>query len=89
MIMTTKPLFYNFLILLRSSGRTSPVKIENFVKKNYGRFKIKGWSKKQQGTFSGGKLLADSKNVYVLYAWRSLSTARDYFTKNLIFFILF
>jgi hypothetical protein len=40
------------------------VKNENFEKKIYGRVKILSWSKKQHGTFSGGKLLADSKNVY-------------------------
>jgi hypothetical protein len=39
------------------------VKIEN--KKNHGRVKILGWSKKQHGTFSSDKLLADSKNVHV------------------------
>jgi hypothetical protein len=47
------------------------VKIENFEKKIHGRFKILGWSKKQHGTFSGSKLLADFKNVHVLYVWRS------------------
>jgi hypothetical protein len=51
------------------------VKIENFEKKIHGRFKILGWSKKQHGTFSGSKLLADSKNVHVLYVWWSFSTA--------------
>jgi hypothetical protein len=44
------------------------VKIENFEKNIHGRVKILGWSRKQLGTFSGGKLLADSKNVHV---WRS------------------
>jgi hypothetical protein len=42
------------------------VKIEKFEKKIHGRVKILGWSKKQDGTFSGTKLLADSKNVNVL-----------------------
>jgi hypothetical protein len=41
------------------------VKIENF------EIKISGWPKKQHGSFSGRKLLADSKNVHVLYVWRS------------------
>jgi hypothetical protein len=35
------------------------VKIEN-LKKNHGRVKILGWSKKQYGTFSGSKLLQHS-----------------------------
>jgi hypothetical protein len=34
--------------------------------KIHGRVKILGWSKKQHGTFSGSKLVADSKNVDVL-----------------------
>jgi hypothetical protein len=42
------------------------VKIENFEKKNHVIVKILGWSKKQHGTFSGSKLLVDSKNVHVL-----------------------
>jgi hypothetical protein len=48
------------------------VKNENFEKKikNHGRVKILGWSKKQHGTFCGGKLLADSKNVHYLYVLR-------------------
>jgi hypothetical protein len=41
------------------------VKIENYEKKNHSRVKILGWYKKQHGTFSGSKLLADSKNVHV------------------------
>jgi hypothetical protein len=41
------------------------VKIEKFEKKIHGRLKILGWSKKQHGTFSGSKLLADFKNVHV------------------------
>jgi hypothetical protein len=45
------------------------VKIENFEKKIHGRVKILGWTKKQYGTYSGEKLLADSNNVYVLYVW--------------------
>jgi hypothetical protein len=48
--------------ILRFSSRKRAVKIENFEKKMYGRVKILGWSKKHHGTFSGGKLLADSKN---------------------------
>jgi hypothetical protein len=47
--------------ILRSSSRKWAVKIENFEKKNL------GWSEKQHGTFSGSKLLVDSKNVHVLY----------------------
>jgi hypothetical protein len=56
--------------ILRSSNRKWAVKIENFEKKIHGRVKILDWSKKQHGNFSGGKLLVDSKNVYVLYVWR-------------------
>jgi hypothetical protein len=45
------------------------VKIENFKeKKNHGR--ILGWPKKQLT-----KLLADSKNMLILYVWWLLSTA--------------
>jgi hypothetical protein len=61
---------------LRSSSRKWAMKIENFEKKIHGRVKILGWSNKLHGTFSGGKMLADSKNEHVLYVWRSLSTAR-------------
>jgi hypothetical protein len=43
------------------------VKIENFEKKIQGRVKILGRSIKQHGTFSGGKLLAGSKNEHVMY----------------------
>jgi hypothetical protein len=43
------------------------VKIENFEKKIHGTVKILGWSKKQHGTFSSSKLVADSKNVHILY----------------------
>jgi hypothetical protein len=61
------------------------VKIENFdfERKIQGRFKILGWSKKQHGAFSGGKLLADFKNVHVLYVWRSNLTAKSKKGKNL------
>jgi hypothetical protein len=52
------------------------VKIENFEKKNHGTVKILGWPKKQHGTFSGGKLLADSKNMHILYVWCSLLTVK-------------
>jgi hypothetical protein len=44
---------------------------------------ILGWSKKPYGTFSGSKLVADSKNGHVLYVWWSLSTARDHFRKKI------
>jgi hypothetical protein len=57
------------------------VKIENFEKKIHGRVKILGWYKKQHGTYSGRKLLADSKNVHVLYVWWSPSTARLHLRK--------
>jgi hypothetical protein len=53
------------------------VTIENFEKKIHGRVKILGWYKNQHGTFSGSKLLADFKNVHVLYVWWSnFSTTR-------------
>jgi hypothetical protein len=48
------------------------VKIENLkIKKIHGRIKILGRPKKQHGTSSGSKLLADSKNMHVLKVWRS------------------
>jgi hypothetical protein len=62
--------------ILRSSSRKWAAKIEIFLKKIHGRVKILGWSKKQHGTFSGSKLLADSKNVHVLYIWRSNLTGK-------------
>jgi hypothetical protein len=37
----------------------------------------------QRATFSGSKLLADSKNVHVLYVWRSISTAKSKKGKNI------
>jgi hypothetical protein len=43
-------------------------KLENKI---HGRVNILGWSKRQHGTFSSSKLLADFKNVHVLYVWRS------------------
>jgi hypothetical protein len=58
-------------------------RIENFEKKIHGRVKILGWSKKQHGTFSGGKLIADSKNVHVLHVWRSHLTVKLKKGKNL------
>jgi hypothetical protein len=61
--------------ILRSSSRKWAVKIENFEKKIHGTVKILVSSKKQYGTFFSSKLLADSKNVHVLYVWRSFSTA--------------
>jgi hypothetical protein len=63
--------------------RSSSLKIENFEKKNHGSVKILGWSIKQHDTFSGGKLLADSKNVHVLYVWRSDLTVKLKKGKNL------
>jgi hypothetical protein len=57
--------------ILRYPSRKWAVKIENFEKKIHGRVRILGWSKKQHGNFSGSKLLADSKNVHVLYVWSS------------------
>jgi hypothetical protein len=54
---------------MRSSARKWAVKIENFEKKIHGRVTILGWYRKQHGTLSGSKLLADSKNVHVLYVW--------------------
>jgi hypothetical protein len=47
------------------------VKIENFEKKIQGTVKILGSYKNQHDTFSGSKLLADSKNVHALYVWWS------------------
>jgi hypothetical protein len=49
--------------ILKISSRKWAVKIENFEKKIHDTVKILGWSKKQHGTFSGIKLLADSKKV--------------------------
>jgi hypothetical protein len=51
-------------------------------KKIHGRVKIWGWSKKQDGTFTGSKLVVDSKNVHILYVWWSLSTARHHLRKK-------
>jgi hypothetical protein len=62
--------------MLSSSSLKWAVNIENFEKKNH---KFLGWSKKQHGTFSGRKLLADSKNGHVLYVWRSNLTAVGHF----------
>jgi hypothetical protein len=62
-----------FFKTLRFSTRASALKIENF----HNRVKILGWPTKGYGTFSGSKLLADSKNVHGLYAWRSTLTARS------------
>jgi hypothetical protein len=45
--------------ILRSSTRAPALKIENFH------------SKKRYGILSSSKLLADSKKVHGLYAWRS------------------
>jgi hypothetical protein len=53
------------------------VKIEKFEKKNHGKVKILGWPKEQHGISSGSKLFADSKNVHVLYVWRSNLTAQS------------
>jgi hypothetical protein len=53
--------------LLISVARKYAVKIEKFENKNHGGVKILGWSKKQHGTFFGSKVLADSRNVHVLY----------------------
>jgi hypothetical protein len=36
---------------LKASSRKSAMKIENFEKKNHGRVKILGWSKKQHERF--------------------------------------
>jgi hypothetical protein len=66
-----KTFVQELLKILRSYSRKYAVKIENFEKKIHGRVKILGWSKKQHGTFCGSKLLADSKNVQVLYVSRS------------------
>jgi hypothetical protein len=59
------------------------VKIENFEKKIHVGVKILGWSKKQDNTFSGSKLLADSKNVHVLHVWRLNLTFKLKKGKNL------
>jgi hypothetical protein len=73
--------------ILRSSSRKRAMKIENFEKKtNHGRVKILGWSKKQNGTFFDGKLIAGSKNVHILYVWRPNLTAKSKKCKNLWFF---
>jgi hypothetical protein len=61
--------------ILRSSAFKWAVKIETLENKIHGRVKILGW---QHGTFSGRKLLGDSKNVYVLCVWWSLSTAKHH-----------
>jgi hypothetical protein len=65
--------------ILSSSTRATAWKIENF----HSRVKILGWPTKCYGTFSGSKLLADSKNVHVIYAWRSTLTTRSKKVKNL------
>jgi hypothetical protein len=44
------------------------VKIENFEKNIHGRAKFLGWFKKQHGR----KLLADSKNVHILYVYKTM-----------------
>jgi hypothetical protein len=58
------------------------VKVENVEKKIHRRVKILGWYKQQHCTFSGGKLLADSKNVHGLYVWRSNVTVESKKGKN-------
>jgi hypothetical protein len=62
--------------ILRSSSRKWAVRIENLKKIIHGRVKILGWSKKQHATFSSSKLLADSKNMHVLYVWMSNLTVK-------------
>jgi hypothetical protein len=49
--------------IFRSSSRKWAVNIENFEKKIHDTVKILGSSKKQHGTFSSSKLLADSKSA--------------------------
>jgi hypothetical protein len=78
-----KTFVLELLKILRSSSRKWAVKISNFEKKIHGRVKNLGWCKKQHGSFSGGKLLADSKNVHVLYVWRSNLTVKLKKGKNL------
>jgi hypothetical protein len=78
-----KTLVLEIFKILRSSSRNWAVKIENFEKKIHGTVKILGWSKKQHGTFSSSSLLADSKNVHVLYGWRSNLTVKLKQGKNL------
>jgi hypothetical protein len=60
MSMTTKLLFYNFFKIW-SSARKSAGTYSWYI------FKILGWSEKQHGNISGGKLFADSKNLHVMY----------------------
>jgi hypothetical protein len=52
--------------ILRSSARKWAMNIESLEKKIHDGVKILGWSNKQDGTFSGRKFLADSKNVHIL-----------------------
>jgi hypothetical protein len=78
-----KTFILELLKILRSSSCKWAVKITNFEKKNHGRVKILGLSKKQHGTFLKKKLLADSKNVHVLYVWRSNLTVNLKKGKNL------
>jgi hypothetical protein len=73
-----KTFVVKFFKILRSSSRKWAVKIENFEKKIHGTVKTLGWPKKQHGTFSDGKLLADSKNMHILYVWWSLSTVKHH-----------
>jgi hypothetical protein len=78
-----KTFVIELLKILCSSSRKWAVKIESFEKKIHCSFKILGWSKKQHGTFSGGKLLVNSKNVHFLYVWRSNLTVNLKKGKNL------
>jgi hypothetical protein len=71
--------------ILRSSIRASALKIENF----HSRVKTLGWPTKWYDTFSGSKLLVDSKNVHGLFAWRSTLTTRSKMVKNLWNFQIF
>jgi hypothetical protein len=75
--------------ILRSSTRASALKIENF----HTWVKFLGWPAKRFDTFSGSKVLTDSKNVHDLYAWRSTLTTASKKIKNSwnlkIFLIIF
>jgi hypothetical protein len=51
---------------LRSSTRASALKIENF----HNKVKILGWPTNFFGTFSGSKLVADSKNIWRNIVWK-------------------
>jgi hypothetical protein len=83
MIIRTKLFFYNFLKFWDLPLANGPWRLKILKKNIHGRVKILGWSKKRHGTFSESRSVAESKNVYILYVWRSSLTARSKKDKNL------